>query len=203
MVRERISKYCYPAVSINGTQRGGSESCGLTFGFSSFSSASAFDFLAATGLGGAAASLFALSSSFWRAFWRFFNSDLETFSPVTSSRCKFATASVGGADPDAWSAMVIFCVLFVLGECLWCRGTILLNLGGVDSEAVTLSAGEFSSPPTSPHRYPSHTSGLFSLPASLSHAQSYYFLDSQSSAKSQTSKFPILSTSIALQFQCA
>jgi len=69
----------------------------LTLGFNSFSSASAFVFLEAVGLGGAAASFIFFSSSYIRCFWRFLSSDLETFSPVTSSRCRFASDSSGAA----------------------------------------------------------------------------------------------------------
>ncbi len=56
-------------------------------------------------LGGAAAALAAFSASFWRCFWRFFSSVLEMRSPVTSSKCRLATSSVGGTEAVE-SAMV-------------------------------------------------------------------------------------------------
>src|SRR5690554_2694815 len=84
------------------------------FGVSSFSAASADApasafFLAccaaavAAETAGAAAAFLAFSASRWRALIRFLISVLETISPVTSSSCRFATLSVGGA---AASAMV-------------------------------------------------------------------------------------------------
>jgi hypothetical protein len=66
-------------------------------------------------LGGAAAALAAFSASFWRCFWRFFSSVLDTRSPVTSSRWRFATSSVGGAGAVE-SAMVIVFVSAVAGK---------------------------------------------------------------------------------------
>lgn len=79
-----------------------------TFGFKSFSSSF---FLVVTGLGGAAASLSLFAFSFSRSLLRFFNSVLDTFSPVISSRMRFATPSVGGTGSVLMDAMLSLCVV--------------------------------------------------------------------------------------------
>lgn len=144
MARDRISKYCYPAISYaphctaRAGKRRGEER--YTFGFNSFSSASALLFLTAAGLGGAAAAFLSLSSSFWRFFWRFLSSDLETRSPVTSSKWRLATASVGGAEASGASAIIAVCCCCVVERRATRRdgGVEVLEIfrGGVSHEVL-------------------------------------------------------------------
>lgn len=64
---------------------------GPTFGLRLLSSSSALEAFF-SGLGGAAAAFSFFFSSCCLCFCLFFNSDLETLSPVTSSRCRFAVS---------------------------------------------------------------------------------------------------------------